>query len=225
MSGRSGRELRLSMRVWDTPIRLFHWSLVALVAGCYASQQLYWMELHALCGYGVLALLVFRVAWGFVGSETARFARFLAGPRAALFHLARLFRREPDLQIGHNAAGGWMVVALLALLTGETVSGLFSNDDVAATGPLAKYITKPTSDLLSGLHDLGWDILLGAIGLHVLAIAVYALVKRHDLVGPMITGKKRLPATLRPPRQANPALAAASLAAGLALAAAIAWLA
>ena len=225
MSGRGGRELRLSMRVWDAPIRLFHWSLAALVAGCYATQRLYWMELHALCGYGVLALLVFRVAWGFFGSETARFARFLAGPRAAIAQLVRLFRREPDLEIGHNAAGGWMVIALLALLAGETVTGLFSNDDIAAAGPLAKYVTKPTSDLLSGLHDRGWDILLGAIGLHVLAIMVYAVVKRQDLVRPMITGKKRLPATLRPPRQASPALAAAFLTAGLALAAAIAWLA
>lgn len=209
MSISRGKELRLSMRVWDIPTRLFHWALVVLVAACYVTEQAYWMDLHFLCGYAVLTLLIFRIVWGFLGSQTARFGNFVKNPVLAARHLARLFRREPDDEIGHNPAGGWMVLLLLALLLVSAVSGLFSNDDIAAEGPLAKYVSKYTSDIFSGVHDIVWDFLLAAIVLHILAILAYAVFKGQNLVRPMITGKKRLPATLRPPRMANPLLAVA----------------
>ena len=105
------------MRIWDAPIRLFHWALVILVGCAWLTQEFGWMELHFLCGYSILTLLLFRMAWGFVGSDTARFAWFLKSPFVALWHLATLHPREPDTEIGHNAAGGWMVLLMLALLT------------------------------------------------------------------------------------------------------------
>ena len=102
-----------SVRVWDLPTRLFHWLTVPLVAGAWATQRLNWIDLHVRLGETLLALVLFRLMWGCVGSETARFRRFLAPPAAAWRHLRHLLRREPDLQVGHNAAGGWMVLLLL----------------------------------------------------------------------------------------------------------------
>ncbi len=104
--------------VWDVPTRLFHWLTVILVAAAYATWRVNWMDWHAYAGYALLALVVFRLLWGFFGSETARFARFLAAPRRAAGHLAQLLQREPDRQVGHNPAGGWMVLLLLAAFVG-----------------------------------------------------------------------------------------------------------
>jgi cytochrome b len=199
--------LQLPLRVWDAPIRLFHWSLVLLFLLAYATSQLDWMNLHLLTGYAILALLLFRLVWGVVGSETARFASFVVSPMAGLRHLQHFREREPDTQVGHNAAGGWMVLILLALLTIQVGSGLFANNDGATEGPLMKFVSKPHSDLLSAVHSLMFDFLLAAVILHVLVVIAYAVVKKHDLVRPMITGKKRLPAATHAPRLASPLLA------------------
>jgi cytochrome b len=211
--------LRLSMRVWDLPTRLFHWAIVALVATSYVTTQLDDIQLHLLSGYTILALLLFRLAWGFVGSDTSRFGRFVKSPVAAFRHLAAFPKREPDDEIGHNAAGGWMVLVMLLLLAVQVGTGLFSNDDVVTQGPLAQFVSKAVSDRITGYHALNFNILLGAIGLHVVAIAAYAAVKRQNLLRPMITGRKRLPGSTRQPRMASPVLAAALVA----LAACLVW--
>ncbi len=205
------------MRVWDLPTRLFHWVLVLLIATSYVSIQLNWMRIHFLSGYTILTLLLFRLAWGFVGSDTSRFARFLHSPAAAFRHLRAFPRREADNEIGHNAAGGWMVLVLLALVAVQACSGLFSNDDVLVEGPLAKYVGKAASDRISDIHSFNFNLLLAAMGLHVLAVLAYLVVKRQNLLRPMVTGRKRLPPNLRAPRMASPLLALAVLvvAAGL----------
>lgn len=197
----------LLMRVWDAPTRLCHWTIVLLVAVSYLSIQKSWMELHALSGYAVLTLLVFRLAWGIVGSDTARFSRFLRSPVAAFRHLAHFPRREPDTEIGHSAAGGWMVLAMLLLLLAQAGTGLFSNDEIASEGPLAHHVARDVSNRISALHGTIFNLMLVLISIHVLAIISYAIVKRHDLVRPMITGKKRLPATMQQPGFASPLLA------------------
>jgi cytochrome b len=201
--------LRLSMRVWDAPTRLFHWAIVLLVATSYVSIQKSWMQVHFLSGYAMLTLLLFRVAWGFIGSDTARFGRFLKSPAAVVRSLAKFGRRETDDQIGHNAAGGWMVLVMLVLLAVQAGTGLFSNDDVLVDGPLRHLITKARSDQISAIHSFNFNLLLGVIGLHVLAILAYAVVKRQNLLRPMITGRKRLPGATRQPRMASPLLALA----------------
>ena len=205
------REIRLSMKVWDGPIRLFHWGITLLVIASYVSIRNSWMQIHFLSGYGVLALLVFRAAWGFVGSETARFGAFLRNPLRGFEHLRRFGRREPDTEIGHNAAGGWMVLVMLVLLAVQVGSGLCANDDVLSEGPLAKYVGKSLSDRISRIHQFNWNLILAAIALHLLAIAAYWVVKRHDLLRPMITGRKRLPGSTRQPRMGSPLLAAGLL--------------
>jgi cytochrome b len=210
---------RIMMRVWDAPTRLFHWAIVLLIAFSYVSIHRGWTEYHFLSGYTVLALLLFRIAWGFVGSQTSRFGSFLRSPVEGLRHLAHFHRREPDTEIGHNAAGGWMVLALLAAIAVQAGTGLFSNDDILSEGPLAHLVPKALSDRISGWHAFSFNVLLGLMALHVLVVLLYALVKRHDLVRPMLTGRKRLPATMQQPRMASSVLAAGLLA----LAACVVW--
>ncbi len=199
--------LRLSMRVWDAPTRLFHWAVVLLIATSYLSIRFDRIDLHLLSGYTMLALLLFRLAWGFVGSETSRFSQFLRSPVEAVRHLAQFTRREDDDQVGHNAAGGWMVLVLLGDIALQVGLGLFSNDDVVTQGPLAHFVSKDASDRITALHALNFTVLLCLMGLHVVAIAAYAAVKRHNLLRPMITGRKRLPGATRQPRMASPLLA------------------
>ncbi len=211
------RRPRLLMKVWDGPIRLFHWAITLLVLVSYLTYRFDRLGWHMLSGYTILALLLFRLAWGFVGSDTARFSSFLGSPLAGLAHLRTITRREPDDQIGHNAAGGWMVLALLLSLLLQTGTGLFANDEIMNQGPLSGWVGDSTSHWLTRIHVFNFNILLGLIGLHVLFVLIYAAIKGQNLLRPMITGKKRLLAATRQPRLASPALAALILlcAAGL----------
>ena len=203
------------VKVWDGWIRLFHWSVVMLLAVSWVSIETGNVEVHYLSGYAVLALVLFRIAWGVAGSDTARFSRFLRPPMAGLRHLAGFRRREPDTEIGHNAAGGWMVLVMLALLLAQAVTGLFANHEPGfsydAHGPLALTVSDKTSAWLTGVHHINFNLILGAVGLHVLAVVAYQVVKGHDLIGPMVTGFKSLPARMAAPRMGSPVLAAAFL--------------
>lgn len=207
--------------IWDLPIRLFHWLTVILVAAAYITWRWNWMDWHADVGEALLALVVFRLAWGFFGSDTARFARFLGSPRAAARHLAHLFRREPDDQPGHNPAGAWMVVVLLALLLGQTLTGIIDNNDVANDGPLSNLMPAPLANLVDNLHTWLWNMLLGAIALHVLVIAIHAVAKRQNLLRPMLTGRKTMPGDIPPPHIASPVRAVLLLVGSAAVAAAL----
>jgi cytochrome b len=194
--------------VWDGPTRLFHWVAVMLVVAAYVTFRLNLMDWHAKAGYALLTAVVFRILWGFFGSESARFSRFLASPRAAARHLAHAFRREPDRQAGHNPAGGWMVLLLLVLLLAEPLTGAYVASDVADEGPWTEVMPAAIANAITALHGIFWDALLAAVALHLLAILLYTAVKGHNLVRPMITGWKRLPADVPQPRLARPARAA-----------------
>jgi cytochrome b len=194
--------------VWDIFIRVFHWLIVALVATAYATWRLNWMVWHGWVGDAVLTLLLFRLSWGFFGSETARFRGFLSSPRTVLQHLKHSLQREPDHQVGHNPAGGWMVLILLALLLVETLSGLYVANDIADEGPMTEMVPAWAANAIASSHAIVWDALLAAIVLHVLAIAGFAAIKGQNLLRPMITGTKVLPASVAEPRAGSPALAA-----------------
>lgn len=208
--------------VWDLPTRCFHWLTALLVGAAYVTWRLNWMDWHVYAGDAVLALVVFRLGWGMLGSETARFRHFLATPRAALRHLSHILTAEPDEQIGHNAAGGWMVMLLLALLLGQTLTGILVNNDVADEGPLTEVLPAWMLNLLTDLHTWLWDALLAAIALHVVAIALYALAKGHNLVRPMLTGRKSLPPQKAAPRLVGPLRAVLLLCGSAAVAALLA---
>jgi cytochrome b len=193
--------------VWDIPIRVFHWLIVALVVAAYATWRLNWMVLHGWVGNATLALLLFRLLWGFFGGETARFSRFLTSPRMAVQHLKTVFRREPDSQVGHNPAGGWMVLLLLVLLLAETLTGVYVANDIADEGPMTEMVPAWAANAIASSHAIVWDVLLAAIVLHVLAIAVFAAIKGQNLLRPMITGTKVLPASTPAPRAGSAARA------------------
>jgi cytochrome b len=200
------------MKVWDLPVRLFHWAIVLLILAAWVSQYLNRMDLHMWIGEWILTLLLFRIVWGFIGSDTARFARFLRSPVAALRHLAHLRRREPDREIGHNAAGGWMVLVMLALIGVQAGTGLFSNDDGDTEGPLMHLVSKDRSDWLSHIHYLNFKAIEAVIVLHLLAIGAYAVLKRQNLVRPMVTGTKLMAEDATVPRMVNPVWALVTLA-------------
>ena len=195
---------QLAIPVWDLPTRLFHWSLVLLVAFCGISGELAedlgstFMDWHMWSGYAILALLIFRLVWGFVGGTYARFANFVRGPGAVLGYVGDLVAKlGGPPHVGHNPLGGWSVILLLACLAVQVGTGLFISDqDLGVEGPLAKLVSNRTSDKLADLHEGAFAVLLTLIGIHLAAIAFYLFVKGENLVRPMVTGKKRLPASM-----------------------------
>jgi len=192
------------VEVWDAATRLFHWSLAALVGFAWLSAEKGWLTLHLYCGCMIGALLLFRLAWGFVGSETARFSHFVASPFEAIMNLLHLTKREPDEQVGHNAAGGWMVLVMLALVGIQVLTGLAANDDTDFEGPLAGRLGKGWSDALTWVHFRNFTLIQIAVVAHILAIVAYLVVKRHNLVRPMLHGRKPLPIDMDAPHIAHP---------------------
>jgi cytochrome b len=190
------------VRIWDLPTRLFHWLLVALFAFSWWTAETEHLDWHMLSGDAILALVLFRIYWGFAGSATARFANFLKGPRAFLAYLARLFERQGAPAAGHNPMGGWSVAAFILLLLLQTGMGLFAIDvDGLNSGPLNILVSFETGRRVAGLHEQVFDLLLILIGLHVAAVLFYGLYKRENLTAAMITGLKRLPRPRRPDLQ------------------------
>lgn len=206
--------LWLPMRVWDGPVRLFHWALLVLVAVSWSSIEIFNnMVVHMRSGMAILALLLFRIVWGFIGSETARFSHFLGNPFNAVTHLMHMTKREPDTQIGHNAAGGWMVLAMLLVLLAQVTTGMLASDaDSFVEGPLNHLVGGAWGAWALAQHKLLFTVIQVLVVLHILALISYAVLKRHNLVRPMVTGKKRLPAATRQPQMRSPLLALAVLA-------------
>ncbi|WP_144299819.1 cytochrome b/b6 domain-containing protein [Elioraea rosea] len=196
-------ELR-EVLVWDLPTRIFHWSLVLLLIGSVVTVNLHEMALHALCGYAILTLVVWRLLWGLLGSENARFVHFVKGPRGVVGHLGHMLRRSPDREAGHNALGGWAVLALLLLVGAQAVTGLFANDDVLFRGPLFRFVGKAMSDRITSWHYTIKDVLIVMVCLHIAAALFYRFVLRHRLVEAMVTGRKALPRDASPPALAGP---------------------
>jgi len=215
--------IALPMPIWDLPVRLFHWLLLVCIVVSYLSYRFDSMHVHVVSGYCVMTLLIFRIVWGVIGSDTARFSHFIKSPVAALRHLSHFFRREPDTQIGHNEAGGWMVLGLLLILAIQVGTGLGANDDVVTEGPLAKHLGKELSDQFAHWHGVNFNVLLLAIAGHVAAVIAYAVFKGHDLVRPMVTGRKKLPAATPAPGMVHPIAALAVLVIAAAIVVAVAW--
>lgn len=186
--------MQQAVKVWDAPTRLFHWTLVALVAGMWFSgkQGGDWLEYHIFCGVALAALLLFRLVWGVVGSQTARFASFVKGPASILRYLrGELPERDAP---GHNPLGGWMVVAMLLALLAQVATGLFAADidSYLYDGPLAKHIDSSLAESLTNVHKLLFNGILALVALHLTAIIMYRLVKKQNLVLPMLTGYKKM---------------------------------
>lgn len=176
--------------IWDLPIRLFHWGLVVLVLIAWRSAEVSDMHTHLLAGSAIAGLLVFRLCWGLFGSSTARFAHFVKGPKTVLAYARSLHAAEP--QAGHNPMGGWSVLALLLSLFLLIGFGLFAVDtDGLNSGPLSDWVDYDAGQAASHWHGLLFAALEWLIGLHLLAVLFYQLIKRHGLIGAMVTGRHR----------------------------------
>ena len=182
-----------AIRVWDLPVRLFHWTLVALVLTSWATRELGDMEAHRLSGYAILVLVLFRVLWGFIGTRHARFADFVRTPAAMRAYMRETLAGRPGRFLGHNPAGGWSVLAILACLFLQGVTGLFLTDDILFDGPFYGMLGKEWTARLDAVHKANFVVLLVLIGLHLSAIGFYRVVKRENLVLPMLTGRKWVP--------------------------------
>lgn len=171
--------------IWDLPTRLFHWSLVMLVVAAFITAKVggNTMAWHGRIGLTILGLLVFRIVWGFTGSTYARFAQFVRGPTAIFAYL-----RGEWHGAGHNPIGALSVLALLAALLAQALTGLFANDDIAFEGYLAALVGNDLSTRITGIHSVLEKVLMALVALHIGAIVFYAHVKKQNLVKPMFTG-------------------------------------
>ncbi len=178
------------IRVWDLPTRLFHWSLAALVVLSFVSVKIggNWLTWHFYSGYALIALVGFRLVWGFVGGRYARFSSFLFGPKAIIGYL----RGSPDAPrtLGHNPLGSLSVYGLLGLTGLQALGGLFANDDIASEGPLARFVSKEVSDQITSLHHLNEKFIMLLVLTHIAALLYYRFAKRENLVRAMVTGDK-----------------------------------
>jgi cytochrome b len=178
------------VRVWDLPVRLSHGLLVVLFMGLWLSARSNRMTLHREFGYLLLGVLFFRIYWGFVGSTTARFATFVRGPRAIAAYLRG---SASSVRLGHNPLGALSVLLMLSLLLTQVVLGLFSVDvDGIESGPWSHWVAFETGRALAHLHRLGFEVIEIAIGVHLVAVLAHAVLKRDNLIPPMLTGWKRI---------------------------------
>lgn len=203
-----------TIRLWDLPVRLVHWAFVLLIPALWWTGEEGDLERHKTVGLVMIGLVAFRILWGLFGSATARFASFIRGPGAILAYL-----RGGPAGLGHNPIGGWSAALMLLLLGGQAGFGLFAQDvDGLESGPLSYLVSYDAADSAREWHHLGFDLILIVIGLHIAAILFYRLVKRDNLVTPMITGKREVEGAVAQPKLAPAwlALVCAALAAGFA---------
>lgn len=183
-----------TVRVWDLPTRIFHWTLVAVIVGSVISAKMGGnaMVWHFRFGYAVLTLLLFRLVWGFIGGRWSRFSAFLYTPA----HLLRYLRGvgHPHDEVAHSPLGALSVFGMLGALALQAGTGLFSDDEIFAAGPLTRFVSNDTVSQASAYHaEIGQYLLLALITLHLLAITFYVFVKKNNLVHPMVVGDKVLP--------------------------------
>jgi cytochrome b len=181
------------LRVWDLPVRAMHWLLVIGIGVCWWTGLHNELEYHLWSGYAILWIVLMRLYWGLVGSSTARFVNFVRGPKAILDYATTLHRRDTPHTHGHNALGAVSIILMLGLVLAVVVLGLFAVDvDGLYSGPLSSYVTFKQGRHLAHLHYRWFNFLLWVIALHLAAVLFYFIYKRQNLIGPMISGKRRV---------------------------------
>lgn len=166
------------MLVWDAPVRVFHWLMVASFAGAYlTAESERWRLLHVTLGYTMAGLVAFRIVWGLIGTRNARFSNFVRGPRAVINYLKAMGSAKPEHHTGHNPAGAIAIVAMLALTLAVGGSGWAVFNDVGG-------------DWLEEIHELAANTMLAVIGLHIAGVLFASWRSRENLIGAMITGRK-----------------------------------
>ncbi len=176
------------VKVWDIAVRLFHWVLVILFAlsvySAFQDKFGVYGNMHTWAGISILVLVLWRLFWGLLGSETARFTHFVKGPRAVRAYLYG----EKQAGLGHNPLGGWSVILMLLLLLVQAVLGLYATDAMLFSGPLADSIDGDLSEELTEVHEVLGFILMGLVCVHISVVLFYLFFKKLNLILPMITG-------------------------------------
>lgn len=209
--------------MWDAPTRLVHWALVICIGLSWWTVENKRMDIHYWSGLTVVGLIVFRLYWGFAGPETARFSRFIKGPRAVFGYVGKLFRSDYRASFGHNPLGALSVIALLLAVGIQVGLGLFASDtSYVSSGPLSSMVDYETSEQITELHEDFFNVLLAVIGLHLAAIIFYLVGKRINLVGPMLTGRRKAVNVEGPPAGIAQ-ISLLRLAIGIALAVGVVW--
>ena len=168
-----------SILVWDWPTRVFHWLMVLCFAGAWLTSESERLQLvHITLGYTMAGLVAFRVVWGLMGTRYARFASFVRGPAAAMSYVKGVIAREPQHHVGHNPAGAYAVLGLLALGAGVTLTGWLNDSGDAP-------------HWLEEVHELLATGMLALVAVHVLGVVVGSLAHRENLVRAMFTGRKQ----------------------------------
>lgn len=186
---------RATRRVWDAPVRVFHWLLVACFATLWLTRGARQADLHAAAGYAMLALLAFRVAWGFLGTPPARFTSFLYSPQSAWRHLCATFRRKAPDYASHNPAGSWSIYVLLLLGLCGCLAGLVVFGGEKNAGPFAGLVDAITAETAHRVHEFTAWSMLAIVAVHLFGVALSSWSHRENFLAAMITGaKSRLPA-------------------------------
>ena len=178
--------------IWDLPLRIFHWLLVISIgASWYTSKQDNGLiDYHLLLGYFTLGLIIFRIVWGFLGTTHARFLNIIPSLGKLIAYIQSFKQPKPIHYAGHNPLGSLMVFFMLTTIFLQAVSGLVMNDDVFTSAPYYGEFNKNIESILVTIHRNGFNVILGAIVLHISAVIFYERVKKQALIASMITGKK-----------------------------------
>lgn len=177
------------IKVWDLPTRIFHWGLIFLLACLWWTADAGEMDWHQVLAYSLMIFIIFRLVWGIIGSETSRFSHFIKHPKTVLNYMKKAKHQGVTSSVGHNPLGGYMVIALILLVSMQLISGLFTTDEIFTEGPLYSLVSSDTGSVMTWLHKKIFYVMLGFAAIHVLAV-IYHGIKGDRLVAPMITGYK-----------------------------------
>ena len=179
--GTGGAKPPATVRVWDPFVRIFHWSLVVLFAIAFLTgDEIEWLHLRS--GFAIAALVALRILWGFIGPRHARFANFVKSPSVIWSYLRKAVRLDAPRTLGHNPAGGAMIVALLTMITGLCVTGTLMTTDMFWG-----------SKALEEIHEVLAYATLALVALHVIGVILASCEYGENLVKSMVTGRKRVP--------------------------------
>ncbi len=180
----------IRVRVWDIPVRLFHWILVSCFVIAWLTLDDRYLDIHVFVGYLMVGLILFRVLWGFIGSPYARFSNFSYNWREVSNYLREVLNRRPTHFLGHNPAGSWAVYLLLFLGLLIATTGLLTLGGEERQGPIAGLLSYSQGGLAHDIHEwLAW-VMLGMVLIHVIGVLVESLLHRQNLVAAMLTGYK-----------------------------------
>lgn len=198
-----------TVKLWDVSVRLIHWGMALLIPAMWWTAEEGELEWHRRLGLTLMALILFRLVWGFIGSDPARFVHFVRGPRAIGDYLVG---RTPA-PLGHNPLGALSVVAMLALIAAQLSLGLIAQDEYGlVSGPLNHLVSAETGEWATEIHELLFDAIVAVAALHIASVLYYELIRRSNLIGPMLTGRKAVPAGTAVPRRAGVGAVIAALA-------------